>query len=69
MAVIEAFPEALSWHDLTYGDLERALVSSGVPAIHARPLWKALHKRGEDPLTGREQMLPPVLEDLPILEP
>jgi 23S rRNA (adenine2503-C2)-methyltransferase len=60
MAITEAFPAATSWHDLTYGELERALVSSGVPAIHARPLWQAVHRRGESPLVEREQLLPPV---------
>ena len=60
MAITEALPAATSWHDLTYGDLERALVSSGVPAIHARPLWRALHRQGENPLLGRGQLLPPV---------
>ncbi len=60
MAITEAFPEALSWHDLTYGDLERALVESAVPAVHAKPLWRALHRQVENPMAGRANFPSPV---------
>jgi 23S rRNA (adenine2503-C2)-methyltransferase len=51
---------APSWHDLTYGDLERALVASAVPAVHARPLWRTLHRQVESPWTDRASLPPPV---------
>src|SRR4051812_48108447 len=51
---------APSWHDLTYGDLERALVSSAVPAIHAKPLWRALHRDAEPALAHRPDFPPPL---------
>ncbi len=60
MAVIEAFPETLSWHDLTYGELERALVSATVPAVHARLLWRAVHRRAANPLEDRASFPNPV---------
>ncbi len=29
--------------DLTFGELEREVVASGIPAVHARTLWRAMH--------------------------
>jgi 23S rRNA (adenine2503-C2)-methyltransferase len=60
MSLTEAPATAPSWHDLTYGDLERALVSSAVPAVHARPLWRALHRDAAHPLAGRASFPPPL---------
>jgi 23S rRNA (adenine2503-C2)-methyltransferase len=60
MAVTEAFPEALSWHDLTYGELEHALVASTVPAVHARQLWRTVHRQTANPLEDRTGFPNPV---------
>jgi 23S rRNA (adenine2503-C2)-methyltransferase len=60
MPVLEAIPEALSWHDLTYGELEDALVSSAVPAIHARLLWRAVHRQAQNPVEDRATFPGPV---------
>jgi 23S rRNA (adenine2503-C2)-methyltransferase len=60
MSLTEASATVPSWHDLTYGDLERALVSSAVPAIHARPLWRTLHRDAAHPLADRASFPPPL---------
>src|SRR5690349_548479 len=60
MSLTDASSLAPSWHDLTYRDLERALVSSAVPAVHARPLWRTLHRQAATPWTDRASLPAPV---------
>lgn len=45
----------LSIHDLTYAALEQELAADGLKAIHARALWKVLHRGSQ------EELLPPLV--------
>ncbi len=46
--------------DLTFEELERELVASGVAPVHARPLWRALHRDLRHELTKEERFPPPL---------
>jgi 23S rRNA (adenine2503-C2)-methyltransferase len=45
---------APSIYDLTFGGVQQMLTRAGVPAVHARPLWRRLYR-------GTEAELPPPL--------
>ena len=47
-------------HDLTFAALEDALAADGLRPIHARTLWRALHRDGATDLPSREDFLPPL---------
>jgi 23S rRNA (adenine2503-C2)-methyltransferase len=47
-------------YDLTFSALESELVASGLRPIHARPLWRALHRDGGAALQDRADFLPPL---------
>ena len=49
-----------SLHDLTLADLECQLVDGGIRSIHARSLFRAMHKDLETELLEREDFLPPL---------
>lgn len=53
-------PPRQSLYDLTYPALERTLVDAGVRPVHARALWRALHRDGATELVDRAEF-PPVL--------
>ena len=46
--------------DLPREELERVLVADGVPATHARTLWRALHHHLAAELAERDEFLPPL---------
>jgi 23S rRNA (adenine2503-C2)-methyltransferase len=46
--------------DLTFAELERELIASGVAPVHARPLWRALHRDLHHSLTGEAGFPPPL---------
>jgi 23S rRNA (adenine2503-C2)-methyltransferase len=47
-----------SLHDLTLPSLERAM--AGMPKVHARALWRALHREAETEPARREDFEPPL---------
>ncbi len=47
-------------HDLTFSDLENEIAASGLPPVHARALWRAIHRDGETDLVGRTDFSPPL---------
>ena len=47
-------------HDFTFPALEGELVSSGVSAVHARALWRAVHREGSTELAARDDFSPPL---------
>ena len=49
-----------SLHDLTFSNLESEIIASGLPAIHARALWRAVHRDAERNLAGRTDFSPPL---------
>ena len=49
-------PHAL--HDLTFPELEREIVASGISAVHAGTLWRALYRRPE--ILAGADFLPPL---------
>ena len=49
-----------SLHDLTFSALERELASADVRPLHAKPLWRALHREAATRLDGRAEFLPPL---------
>jgi 23S rRNA (adenine2503-C2)-methyltransferase len=46
--------------DVTFSALERALVSAGLPAVHTRVLWRALHHELSADLPARPDFVPPL---------
>ena len=48
--------------DLTFAELERELVASEIPPVHARPLWRALHRglKDETELAAETDFPPPL---------
>lgn len=48
-----------SLHDLSFSELAEALARDGVIFHHVKPLWRALHREGEQNLLTRE-FLPPL---------
>ncbi len=51
-------PRAL--HDLTFPELEREIVASGISAVHAGTLWRALYRGAESDLLACGDFLPPL---------
>jgi 23S rRNA (adenine2503-C2)-methyltransferase len=51
-------PRAL--YDLSFEALEGALVSAGLRPVHARTLWRALHREGAESFSDRAEFLPPL---------
>jgi 23S rRNA (adenine2503-C2)-methyltransferase len=49
-----------SLHDLGFAGLEGVLEKSGVNRIHAKALWRALHREGELDPAGRGDFPPPL---------
>jgi 23S rRNA (adenine2503-C2)-methyltransferase len=49
-----------SLHDLTFLELERALVADGVHPSHARTLWRAVHREAATDLADCAAFLPPL---------
>jgi 23S rRNA (adenine2503-C2)-methyltransferase len=45
---------------MTFGALEQEIAASGVRPIHARALWRALHRDAETELLARTDFLPPL---------
>lgn len=50
----------LRLHDLTYRELEVALTARQIRAVHAAPLWSALHRQAETNLRARKDFPPPL---------
>src|SRR5262245_59487116 len=49
-----------SLHDLSYSALERELVASGISSVHARALWRALHRAAEASAWDQAGFSPPL---------
>jgi len=49
-----------SIHDLTFRELESALVADGVHPSHTRTLWRAVHRRGATDFSDCPDFLPPL---------
>jgi 23S rRNA (adenine2503-C2)-methyltransferase len=47
-------------YDLSFAALEGELVASGLRPVHARALWRAVHRDGTADLGSREDFLPPL---------
>ena len=47
-------------HDLTFSNLEKEIAASGLPPVHTRALWRALHREAETDLEAREDFPPPL---------
>ena len=47
-------------HDLTFSGLESEIVNAGLSRVHARTLWRALHRDAETNLSGRADFPPPL---------
>jgi 23S rRNA (adenine2503-C2)-methyltransferase len=58
MPALETTPARLSVHDLPLPALEQEM--AGLPAVHARTLWRALHRDAETDLARRSDFLPPL---------
>jgi len=46
--------------DLTLGELERELVAAGLPAIHARALWRVIYRDLKDDFAESAALVPPL---------
>ncbi len=46
--------------DLTFAELEREFVASGLPPVHTRSLWRTLHRDLKSNLAGETGFVPPV---------
>lgn len=49
-----------SLHDLTFDELERKLGADGLARVHARSLWRALHRESGLDLASRTDLSPPL---------
>ncbi len=49
-----------SLHDLDFTEMERTLTADGIPAHHAKALWRAVQREGELDLHSRENFSPPL---------
>ena len=58
--MLDVLPLKKSLHDLTFPALERELLASGIRPVHARALWRALHREGQVELAGRADFPPPL---------
>jgi 23S rRNA (adenine2503-C2)-methyltransferase len=47
-------------YDFSFAALEQELVAGGVRPVHARALWRAVHREGAEQLAGRSDFLPPL---------
>jgi 23S rRNA (adenine2503-C2)-methyltransferase len=47
-------------YDLSFTALEAEVVASGLRPVHAKTLWRALHRDGVEDLTERADFLPPL---------
>lgn len=54
-------PAPQSLHDLGFAGLEELLRSEGINAIHAKALWRALHREAATDLSTRTGFSPPLL--------
>ncbi len=54
-----SLPEPLTLHDLSFAELESALVADGVRAHHAKALWRAVHREALVDPSAFEPLLPP----------
>lgn len=53
-------PAPRSLHDLGFSEIEQELEHAGVRKVHAKILWRALHREGELDLPGRSDFPPPL---------
>ena len=53
-------PTFASIHDLTFSALEKEIAASGLPAIHARAFWRALHREAATTFADRADFEPPL---------
>ena len=61
MTTIDAITSApRSLLDLTFAELERELVASGLPSVHTRALWRALHQDLKLDLVAKKELVPPL---------
>jgi 23S rRNA (adenine2503-C2)-methyltransferase len=51
---------SISLLDLSFEQMQGRLVEDGINAVHARPLWRAVHRDLELDLRGREDFPPPL---------
>ncbi|HXI71515.1 MAG TPA: 23S rRNA (adenine(2503)-C(2))-methyltransferase RlmN [Verrucomicrobiae bacterium] len=58
VAAIPAAPRSLL--DLTFAELERELVASGLSPVHTRSLWRALHQDLKPDLADETDFVPPL---------
>jgi len=58
VAAISAVPRPLL--DLTFAELERELGASGLPPVHARALWRAVHQELNQNLAKENGFVPPL---------
>lgn len=56
----EPAPASRSLHDMAFPELEAVLVGDGLRPIHARPLWRALHRDLATTLADREDFPAPL---------
>ena len=49
----KSVPTFASIHDLTFSALEKEIAASGLPAIHARAFWRALHREAATTFADR----------------
>ena len=47
-------------YDLTFAALEAELCASGLRPVHAKTLWRAVHRDGAEDLARRDDFLPPL---------
>ena len=57
-AVATTAPRSLL--DLTFAELEGELVASGLPPVHTRALWRALHQNLQPDLAEEKDFVPPL---------
>jgi 23S rRNA (adenine2503-C2)-methyltransferase len=58
VATVSRAPRSL--RDLTFAELERELVASGLPPVHTRSLWRALQRDLNDDLGAETDLVPPL---------
>ena len=58
MPTLSAAPRSLL--DLPFAELERAVAASGVAPVHARALWRALHRELKADFSGETHFPPPL---------
>jgi len=58
VAAVPAAPRSLL--DLTFAELEREFVASGLPPVHVRKLWSAVQRDLKSDLAGEPNFVPPL---------